>query len=57
MIAIVTLTDKILENPPVVGSYRLDKIFDDIPIGSDFVPRNFGITMFLSKIFHKGSTS
>jgi len=51
MIAIVTLTDKILENP-------LDKIFDDIPIGSaDFVPRNFGITKFLSKIFHKGSTS
>jgi hypothetical protein len=32
---------KILENPPVVGSYRLDKIFDDIPIGSaDFIYRN-----------------
>jgi len=51
MSAIVTLTDKILENP-------LDKIFDDIPIGSvDFVPRNFGTKKFPSKIFHKGSTS
>jgi hypothetical protein len=47
MLASVTFTLKIFKNPPVVGSYRPDKIFGGIPGGSDdFMPHPFlGITI------------
>jgi hypothetical protein len=43
----VTLAYKNIENPPVVGSYRLDKILEGIPGGSaNPIPRNRGFTIF-----------
>jgi len=45
----VTLTLKNMNHPPVVGSYRLDKIFGGIPAGSKRSPTlQCGITLTLS---------